>query len=256
MPPVTALVRKPGPCFVQALSNHSERHAIDARRACQQHQLYAEALRKTGAEVISLEPLEGFPDSPFVEDTAVVFDHGALTASMKEESRQGEVASVAREMGRYRKLTSVQLPATLDGGDVLVTEQTVFVGLSSRTNREGIEAVAAFSGKPTIAVQVYKGLHLKSAVSYLGRNLLVVDPASVATAPFKTFEWIEVEENEPYAANCLSLGNFVLMPAGFPGVADKIRAHGFAVLELEMSEFEKADGGVTCLSLIIPKIPG
>ncbi len=205
--------------------------------------------------MISLEPLENFPDSPFVEDTAVVLDHGALIASMKEESRRGEVASIIRELERYRKITSMKLPSTLDGGDVLMTDETVFVGISARTNRKGVEAVAAFSGKPTLAIPVLKGLHLKSSVSYLGRNLLVIDPSSVETAAFKTFEWIEVNEHERYAANCLGLGNFVLMPAGFPRVADQIRAHKFEVVELEMSEFEKADGGVTCLSLIIPQIP-
>ena len=134
---------------------------------------------------------------------------------------------------------------------VLVTEQVVYVGQSTRTNREAVTALADCCGKPCVPVAVHRGLHLKSSVSFLGGNLLVIDPSSVETSSFKNFEWIEVDESERYAANCLTLGKFVLLPADFPKVADKIRAHGFQIIELEMSEFEKADGGVTCLSLII-----
>ena len=199
---------------------------------------------------MTLETLDEFPDSPFVEDTAVIFEREALICHMKEKSRCGEVESVAQEVGNHRTIIRLEPPATLDGGDVLMTEQAVYVGQSTRTNREAVTALADCCGKPCVPVPVHRGLHLKSSVSFLGGNLLVIDPSSVETSALKNFEWIEVDERERYAANCLALGKFVLLPAGFPKVADKIRAHGFQIIELEMSEFEKADGGLTCLSLI------
>ncbi|MCH7622925.1 MAG: hypothetical protein IIB46_02455 [Nitrospinae bacterium] len=251
MPSPIALVRKPGPAFISALSGHPQKHRIDTQRALDQHGHYISALRQAGARVVILEPLGEFPDSPFVEDTAVIFESEALICCMKEPSRRGEVESVAEEVGNHRTIIRLDPPATLDGGDVLITEQAVYVGQSTRTNREAVTALADCCGKPTVPVPVHRGLHLKSSVSFLGGDLLVIDPSSVETSSFKNFEWIKVDEEERYAANCLTLGKFILLPAGFPKVADKIRGHGFQVIELEMSEFEKADGGITCLSLII-----
>jgi dimethylargininase len=246
-----ALVRKPGPDFVSAISGHPHKHQIDIERALEQHAYYVRALQQAGTRVIALATLEEFPDSPFVEDTAVIFDRQALICRMQAKSRKGERESVAREIRNHRAIAHLKPPATLDGGDVLMTDQTVYVGQSTRTNREAVQALEDFCGKPCVPVPVHRGLHLKSSVSFLGDNRLVIYPENVDTSAFKKFEWIRVDESEAYAANCLTLGKFVLMPAGFPDVADKIRAHGFNVIELEMSEFEKADGSVTCLSLII-----
>lgn len=251
MPAPIALVRKPGPDFIHALSGHSQKHRIDFHRALDQHAQYVRALEQAGARVVALESLDGFPDSTFVEDTAVIFDQEALICRMKEKSRQGEVESVMKEIGRHRQVTRLKPPATLDGGDVLITDAVLYVGQSSRTNEAAVTALQDCSGKPCAPVAVHRGLHLKSSVSFLGSDLLVIDPASVDASAFKKFTWIEVNEEERYAANCLTLGNFVILPAGFPDAAKKIRVHGYEVIELEMSEFEKADGGVTCLSLII-----
>jgi dimethylargininase len=253
MSSVTALVRIPSSAFTHALSGHPKKHQIDYQLACEQHLAYTEALRQAGADVIPLEPLADFPDSCFVEDTAIIFDQQAIICSMHAVTRRGETASVTEVLKNYRTIQHLASPATVDGGDVLITDSTVFIGQSSRTNREAVEALSALCEKPCLPVAVKRGLHLKSAVSYLGDNLLVIDPASIDASPFKNFDWIEVEENERYAANCLRLGEFVLMPAGYPKVAGQIRSHGFKTLELEMSEFEKADGAITCLSLIIPE---
>ena len=246
-----ALVRKPGPAFTGAISGHPQKHRIDSQRALDQHGHYVRGLEQAGARVTILETLNEFPDSPFIEDTVVIFNREALICSMKAKSRRGEVASVAREVSAHRSITHLKPPATLDGGDVLITDQTVYVGQSTRTNKDAIAALKKCCEKPCIPVSVHRGLHLKSSVSFLGGNLLVIDPTSVETSSFEKFEWIEVDASERYAANCLALGQFVLLPAGFPKVADNIRAHGFHIIELPMSEFEKADGGVTCLSLII-----
>lgn len=246
-----ALVRKPGPDFVSAISGHPHKHQIDIERARDQHVHYVRGLQQAGVHVVTLATLENFPDSPFVEDTAVIFDRQALMCRMQAKSRRGEGESVANAIRNHREIAHLKPPATLDGGDVLMTDKTVYVGQSTRTNREAVEVLEEFCGKPCVPVPVCRGLHLKSAVSFLGNNRLVINPENVDTSAFKKFDWIEVDERNAYAANCLTLGKFVLMPAGFPDVADKIRVCGFTVIELEMSEFEKADGAVTCLSLII-----
>jgi dimethylargininase len=251
MPSPIALVRKPGHDFIHAISGHPQKHRIDVECALDQHAHYVRALQQAGAYVLTLATLEEFPDSPFVEDTAVIFDREALICCMQAKSRQGEGEFVVSEISKHRTITHLKPPATLDGGDVMMTDRAVYVGQSTRTNREAVQALEDFCGKPCVPVPVHRGLHLKSSVSFLGNNRLVINPENVDTSAFKKFEWIAVDESEAYAANCLTLGKFVLMPAGFPGVADKIRAHGFHIIELEMSEFEKADGSVTCLSLII-----
>jgi dimethylargininase len=254
MSSVTALVRKPSLAFTHALSGHPQKHQIDTQLACEQHLAYTEALKQAGAEVVTLEPLAGFPDSPFVEDTAVIFERKALICSMQAETRRGETESVAEALKNYRTIQHLKPPATVDGGDILVTPDIIFVGQSSRTNKEAVTALSLACEKPCLPVAVKRGLHLKSAVSFLGGNLLLIDPASIDASPFKSFEWIEVEKSERYAANCLRLGEFVLMPTGYPKVADQIRNHSFKTLEIAMSEFEKADGAITCLSIIIPEI--
>ena len=140
----------------------------------------------------------------------------------------------------------------MDGGDILNTPQAIYIGLSKRSNERAIHSLSQKIDKEVISVPVVKGLHLKSAVSYLGNNVLLIDPERVENGAFKNFQWIEVEGKDSYAANCLALGNRIIMPAGFPMIREKILQHGFETVELEMSEFEKADGGVTCLSIILP----
>ena len=172
---------------------------------------------------------------------------------MKEPSRQEEVQSIASVLKTHGDCMKLDSYATLDGGDVMqTTPDAIFVGLSNRTNLQAITALAKLTSKKVIPVAVTKGLHLKSAATYLSNNLLIIDPSRVDSSNLQYFDWIEVTGSESYSANCLALGNSVLMPAGFPNVSEQIRAHGLETLELEMSEFEKADGGVTCLSLIIP----
>ncbi len=251
-PPITALVRAPGPEFVRALSKHPHRHRIDWRRARRQHERYVEALQSAGAHIETLPPLKDCPDAPFIEDTALIFPERALICTLKETSRQDETASVAQALKPYRKLTYLAAPATLDGGDVLDTEDTLYVGQSSRTGVHCVDTLEQVSGKPVVTVGVHQGLHLKSSVSYLGSNRLLLAPSRVETQPLESFDWIEVQEEEAYGANCLTVGKTVLMAAGFSRLAKRIEALNYDVVELEMSEFEKADGAITCLSLLIP----
>ncbi len=248
----TALVRKPGLNFPQALSEHPGKNNIDLATALYQHEAYVKALQQAGGKVEYLPTQDQLADATFVEDAAIVLEDKFLLCPMKELSRQAEVQSTAAILKTYRDCITMDSPATLDGGDVMDTPDTVFVGLSKRTNLRAIQALSKLTSKKVVPVAVTKGLHLKSAATFLGNNLLIIDPTRVDASNLKQFDWIEVSESESYSANCLALGKTVLMPARFPNVRDKIQAQGRETIELEMSEFEKADGSITCLSLIIP----
>jgi dimethylargininase len=249
--PLSAWVRPPSKNFSQALSEHPEATSINFLKAQQQHTAYCEALKTAGLAVEVLEPLDDFPDSVFIEDNAVILNDRAVLCSMKETSRQGEVPFLADALQSRLPVLRLQAPVFIDGGDVLQTENAVFVGLSQRTHREAVEALQSLTPKPVVPVHVKQGLHLKTSVSSLGNDLLIIQPSQVDTEPLNGYEWIEVDEDEAYAANCLTVGNNVILPAGFPKLEQQIRECGFKILPVEMSEFQKADGGVTCLSLLI-----
>ncbi|HKI48831.1 MAG TPA: arginine deiminase family protein [Desulfobacteria bacterium] len=245
------LVRLPADNYINALSEHPEATSINFQKARQQHAAYCEALITAGMAVEILEPLDAFPDSVFIEDNAVILNGRAVLCSMKEASRQGEISYLADTLQSRLPVLRLQAPVFIDGGDVLQTEDTLFVGQSQRTNKEAVTALQALTSKPVIPIAVKQGLHLKTSVSTLGKNLLVIHPSHIETEPFREFEWIEVDEEEAYAANCLALGEHVILPAGFPKLEQHIQERGFSTLPVDMSEFQKADGGVTCLSLLI-----
>ena len=246
----TALVRPPGASFSQAISSHPAKEKIDLSRAREQHRNYVNALKKAGAKILVASPEDYLPDSTFVEDTAFVFRDTAFLCFSKEEPRKNEVKSVEKILKVYRK--TVRLDPYLDGGDILDTPDTIFIGLSERTDARAIESLSQQIKKKVVSVPILKGLHLKSAVSYLGNNILLLNPERVDSSAFNSFQWIEVEEKHSYAANCLAVEKLIFMPAGFPMIRKKICQEGFETIELDMSEFEKADGGVTCLSIIFP----
>ncbi len=248
-----AWVRTPSKNFVHALSGHPDATSISFPKALQQHSAYCEALKTAGLTVEILDPLDDFPDSAFIEDNAVILERRAVLCSMKEISRREEPFFLADTLQSHLPIQQLQSPVYIDGGDILQTEETVFVGQSRRTNREAVEALQSLTSKQVVPVPVKQGLHLKSSVSTLGNHLLVINPSHVEIEPFRDFDWIEVSEEEAYAANCLAVGNFIIMPAGFLKLKQRIQAHGFSTLPVEMSEFQKADGGVTCLSLLTKK---
>jgi dimethylargininase len=246
-----AWVRQPSKNITNTLSEHPGATFINFKKARQQHTAYCVALKTAGLTVEILEPLDDFPDSVFIEDNAVILKGRAVLCSMKEASRQGEVPYLADAFQSRLPVLQLQAPVFIDGGDVLQSEDTVFVGQSHRTNKEAVEALQSLTSKRVVPVQVKQGLHLKTSVSTLGGNLLVINPSQVETEPFRELEWIEVDEEEAYAANCLTVGENVILPAGFPKLEQRIQDYGFSTLPVEMSEFQKADGGVTCLSLLI-----
>ncbi|MZH03535.1 MAG: hypothetical protein F3745_09130 [Nitrospinae bacterium] len=249
----TALVRKPGESFPNAISGHPDKDSINLSKAINQHEAYVKALQKAGANVKHLPTQDQLADSTFVEDTALVLEDKFLLCPMKEPSRQDEVQSTADVLKTFRDCVTIDFPATLDGGDVIDTPDTIYVGLSKRTNVRALQALSKLTTKKVTPIAVTKGLHLKTAATFLGNNLMILDPTRIDSSNLKHFDWIEVRESESYSANCLALGNTVLMPAGFPNVREKIHSHGRETLEVKMSEFEKADGSITCLSLIIPQ---
>ena len=247
----TALVRPPGTGFPEAISEHPQKKGIDLPRALIQHQTYVDVLKQIGGQILFLPSEDLLPDSSFVEDTAFVFGRTAFMCSAKEETRRNEAETVAQALKDHLKI--VNLEPHMDGGDILNTPHAIYIGLSKRSNERAIQSLSQKIDKKIISVPVVKGLHLKSAVSYLGNNVLLIDHEKVESGVFKSFQWIEVEDKNSYAANCLALGNQIIMPSGFPTIREKILQYDFETLEVEMSEFEKADGGVTCLSIILPK---
>jgi dimethylargininase len=255
---LTAITRAVSPAIVRCELSFIDRKAIDLARAQQQHQAYELLLAKLGAQVVSLPPDLDFPDSMFVEDPAVVLDELAVILPLGTESRRGETASLAKELAKYRKLACVQLPGTLEGGDVLRVDRKLFVGLTKRSNAEGIRQLTEIvkpHGYEVTSVPVTGCLHLKSAVTWIADNTLLANRAWFDTAPFAGFDWIDVDPSEPHAANALALGGTVIVPASFPKTRGRIGSLDFRVTTLDISELQKAESGLTCSSLLFESTP-
>jgi dimethylargininase len=227
---------------------------IDLERALEQHAAYAAALELCGCRVLALPPCSELPDATFVEDVAVVLDEVAIFCSPGARSRQGEVAAIEPTLRELRTLTRIEPPATLDGGDVLRVGRELWVGQSSRTNPAGIAALAEIAGKlgyNITAVPVRGALHLKTACTSLPDGRFLVNPEWIDLAPLATMRRIEIPRSEPFAANVLPVGGRVLCAAEHPETAALLTAEGYDVVPVHISEFAKAEGGVTCLSILL-----
>lgn len=257
-----AITRQVSPAFEKCELTHLARQPIDLARAHEQHSAYEKCLASLGYEVKSLPPEPDWPDSVFVEDAAVVFDELAILARPGAESRRGEVDSIAAALRPHRKLHTITPPATLDGGDVLCLGKRVVVGLSRRTNAAGVEqmraALAPF-GYSVESTPVEHCLHLKSAVTLVGEGTVLLNSKWVDANLFRAMERIEVAPEEPLAANALWLPGAnqdassapVIFPGEFQATRARLAKRGIHVLPVAVSEFAKAEGGVTCCSLII-----
>ena len=229
------------------------RAAIDFALAQRQHAAYVSALQALGCEVVELPAQEAMPDSVFVEDVALVLDEVAVMTRPGAESRRLEGASIAGMLARFRPLLRMEAPATLDGGDVLRIGRQVYVGESARSNPEGrrqLQALLAPHGYTVQGVAMHDCLHLKSAVTAIADGQLLVNPRWVDTAAFAGFELIEVDPGEPHAANVLRVGDALVYPDCFPLTTARLRAIGLRVLTVDVSELQKAEGAVTCCSLV------
>jgi len=250
---IVALTREPARALDACELTYREREAIDAEVAARQHRAYCDALRACGANVITLPRVDELPDSVFVEDTAVVLDEVAILTRPGVESRRGEVALIENEVARLRPVVRVEAPATLEGGDVMRVGRTLYVGLSPRTNMEGAEALRRLAGRhgyEVVAVELRGCLHLKTGCSALDDATVLANPEWVDAGAFGGREVVAVEASEPWAANVLRVENSVCVSSGFPRTAATLSGRGYDVREVEVSEFAKAEGGMTCMSLI------
>src|SRR6202162_2467062 len=250
---LTAVTRGVSPAMVNCELTFVDRAPIDLTKAVEQHRAYEQVLEKFGAKVISLPDEPELADSMFVEDPALVLDEVALIFPWGTESRRAEANSLAKVLSRFRELRYVQLPGTAEGGDILRIERQLFVGLSKRTNEEGIRQLQSLVGEygyTVASVPVSGCLHLKSAVTFLGRNTLLANRKWFEASCMPSFEWIDVAPEEPHAANALAFGDTVILPASFPLTRTRIESRGFKVLPLDISELQKAESGLTCSSLL------
>jgi dimethylargininase len=251
---VLAITRKVSPRFNECEITHIERTPIDLNAACAQHYEYVNVLKQLGCEVIELPAEPDLPDSVFVEDTAFILPEVAIITRPGAESRKPEIESIIRALVPHIGLVHVRAPATVDGGDVLVLGKNIYVGLSTRSNQEAIDQLNELLQKYgyTVAGAKVSGcLHLKSAVSRVDEETLLINKSWLDARPFRNFDLIEVDPSEPSAANCLPIGKAIVFPAAFPKTRAKLEAQGYQVISVDISELAKAEGAVTCCSLIL-----
>ena len=232
---------------------HLARLAIDVDLARSQHRAYEKRLAALGCEIVSLPAESSLPDSVFVEDTAVVFDDLAIISRPGADSRKPETRSVAEALRPYRDLSFIEAPGTIDGGDVLQVGKRVYVGASSRSNQAGIEQMRAILtpvGYTVQSVQVNGCLHLKSAITQVAAHALLVNRDLVEPGPFGCMELIDVDPAEPHGANAVLMDETVVYSAAYPRTRDRLEARGISVQSVDVSELAKAEGAVTCCSLI------
>lgn len=249
-----ALTRDVPDRIVECELTHLDRVAIDLDRARAQHAEYEAALARAGCGIERIAPAPELADSVFVEDAAVVLPELAVITRPGAASRRAETASVAAALRRYRPLHDIDAPGTLDGGDVLVADRRVFVGLSSRTNEAGVRQlrdILAPVGYAVETVETRGCLHLKSAVTAVAEGLLLVNPEWIDVTRFGGFRVLEVDPSEPFAANVLRIGDIVICALAAPLTRDRIEAIGVETIAVDVSELAKAEAGVTCSSLII-----
>ncbi len=251
--PLTAIVREVSSSINDCELSFHARQPIDVARAIAQHHAYRDCLTELGVRIVSLPAEPTLPDAVFVEDPAVVVDEVAIISNMGAPSRRSEIVSLANALSRYRPLKFLAEPATLDGGDVMRIGRSIFVGLSRRTNRDGITQLSDLLGPfgyQVEPVEVRGCLHLKSACSYVGNNTVLVNRSWIEAEPLSRFQLLDVPEEEPAAANALLLNDVIIMPASFPKTRALVEKRGLRVRPIDVSELQKAEAGVTCTSLI------
>ncbi len=251
---LVALTRGVSAAFERCELTHLAREPIDLARAGAEHAGYVALLAELGCVVEEIPADPDLPDCVFVEDTAVVVDELAVMTRPGAASRRGELPAVEAALARHRPLARIEAPGTLDGGDVLVAGREVFVGLSERTSFSGLEQLRghlAPYGYAVHGVEVWGCLHLKSAATQVGPELLLAHRAWLDAEALAGFELLDVDRDEPFAANALLVGDVVVLPAAFPKTRRRLEARGLQVAPVAASEIAKAEGGVTCCSLLL-----
>ena len=247
-----AIVRKPCKNFQYGITK-SNLGKPNYDKSILQHSEYVKALKTCNVSVIELEADERFPDSTFVEDTAIVDNKFAIINNLGVESRKGEEQKIKVVLRNfYDNLEEIADPGTLEGGDIMKVEDHYFIGLSKRTNLEGAKQLVKILEMygythSIIPLQIF--LHLKTGVAYLGNNCLILSGELIDNEDFKKYKTIKVNEDEAYAANCIRVNDYIIMPKGFKTLKEKLSNSDYKIIEIEMSEFRKMDGGISCLSL-------
>jgi dimethylargininase len=248
-----AIVRHVANTYEECIRPPGSHDKIDLDLARKQHRAYCETLRDLGLALIAIDPDDRFPDCCFVEDTAIVVGDKAIITRMGAQSRLGEEAEVRKRLETYKEIHEIRPPGSIDGGDVLIINDRIFVGIGERTNESAVEQIGRIlgpSGYEIVPVRMAGVLHLKSACTYLGSDHVVMMPGHFDQEIFAGYEAIIVPKGEAYAANCLSVNGKVLVSRGYPEAKRLIEDRGFKTVDLEMSEFRKGHGSLTCLSKI------
>ena len=251
-----ALTRDISPAIENCELTYLARSPIDVTRARAELEAYEEALRELGCEVVRLPAAPDMPDSVFVEDAAVVLDELAVITRPGAAARRAETAAVADAIRPHRPVAAILAPGTLDGGDVLRVGRTLFVGVGSRTNESGVaqfRRMVASQGYSVEPVTFQGCLHLKTGVTLVADDLLLANPAWVDSARLGAFRTIDVDPDEPFAANALRIGDVVIYPAEHTRTRERLEAAGVTVRTVPMAELAKAEGGVTCISVVIAR---
>ncbi len=250
-----ALTRTPSGALGDCELTFVDRAPIDVERARRQHAAYNAALRACGVEAEVLPAAAGLPDAVFVEDAAVILDELAVLTWPGTPARRPELALIEPVLRRWRPLAAITPPATIEGGDVLCIGRTLFVGLSVRTNAAGIAALRSLAepfGYEVVPVMVTGCLHLKTGVTALDDETVLINADWIDSSPFAAYRQIPIDPAEPWGGNVLRLDTRLIMNQAFPHTLDRIAGLGYDVIPLDISEFLKAEAGLTCMSLIVP----
>ncbi len=250
---LTAITREVSPAINECELTNLEREPINYERACEQHKQYVTALYSLGLEVQTLPADSHLPDSVFVEDTALVLDECAVITRPGADSRKPEIDSIIKVLTPYRKLFQIKAPARVDGGDILRVGKKIYVGLSTRSDHNAIEQMQEYLrpyGYEVKSVTVTGCLHLKSAVTQVTEDTLLINPEWVGKDHFSGMKFIEIDPSEPYAANAVMIGETIIYPTSFPKTQKRLEAAGIHMVMVDADELAKAEGAVTCCSLI------
>lgn len=250
---LVAIAHVPSPHLEGGERTYVGHEPIDVERAARQHAAYCDALRGCGTDVITLDLYREHPDCVFVEDTAIVLDEVAVMMSMGAPSRRGEAAGIEPALREFREIERVRLPATIDGGDVVRNGRDLYVGASPRTNAEGIDSLRAIVrpyGYTVTAIPVRECLHLKTACSALPDGRFLVNSAWIDASPLPSGSTVEVPADEQWAGDVLTIDSAIIASDAFPRTIELLGRHASRVVPVTVSEFAKAEGGVTCMSLV------
>ena len=249
-----AITREISSRFNECEITHIDRAPIEVSIARAEHHEYVKALTQLGCQVIELPEEPELPDSVFVEDTAFILDEAAVITRPGADSRKPETESIIRALSPHRPLIHVTEPATVDGGDVLVLGKNIYIGISTRSNEASVRQIQELLDKygyTVTGVEMHDCLHLKTAVTKVDEKTLLINQKWVDTFHFKNFDLIDVDPSEPFAANCLPVNGHIIFPTSFPKTRAKLESRGYKIQAVSVDELAKAEGAVTCCSLII-----